>query len=536
MNSFYAIKHLPFLISFCILTIHIILPAQNECGTDEWHHQKMANDVEYAKAYQLMETKILEETSIQSTNRNEVRTIPVVVHVLHKGESVGTGSNISETQILAAIEAANIRWLDEDGPGINMNVQFCLAKTDPQGNPTNGIIRKDASHIENYLTVGMNYDEFPTNEYDLKNLSNWPHHKYYNIWIVHRINGGWAGFANYPQIINFDWDGTVMDYRYMTASSATLAHEFGHGLNLRHTFDGSTDTNCPPNGLCRTQGDGVCDTPPHLKNECSSTSCGTGVFNNSFDNYMSYCGGRNLFTVGQKERVDFALTFTTRAALLNSNVCSVPSCIGSNTTLYIASCDSIDFGIQQDSFVNQYGCDSIITTIYSFLPPPEASFTYVSEGLNVDFSNSSTNSENLSWNFGDGNEAFNENQVTHIYESPGIYEVQLIAENTCKSDTTIQIIDLSVNAVLISGIIQELNLLPNPNKGIFSVELKGHSTNKIVQLLLFDTAGKLIENRSLNYTGYALENYQLKNLASGNYFIQVLMEDKKVKALHFVVQ
>jgi hypothetical protein len=509
--------------------------SQEECGTDKWHNHKLANDAAYAKAYQLLETKA-SETHLNPLNRNEVRTIPIVVHVLHLGEAVGVGSNISDAQILAAIAEANNRWQDEDGPGINMNVEFCLAKKDPQGNATTGIIRKDASHIENYVEVGMNYDEFPTNEIALKNLSNWPHHKYYNVWVVHDISGNWAGFANYPQIINFDWDGTVMDYRYMTAGSATLAHEFGHSLNLRHTFDGSTDTNCPPNGHCRTQGDAVCDTPPHLKNECSTTACGTGIFNNSFDNYMSYCGGRNLFTEGQKERVDFALTFTSRAALLNSNVCSLPPCEGSNTAIYVAICDSTDLGISIDSFMNQYGCDSIITTIYEFTPPPVASFSFTTDGLEAIFTNTTSITNTFTWNFGDGNEAENSSPVTHQYTEPGQYWVELITENECGTDTAIQLVDLTVNSLNILGVIQEINLLPNPNQGVFMLELKGTQINKSVQLRLYDASGKLLDDRKLNYNGYALENYQLTNIASGNYFIQVLLEGEKVKTLHFVIQ
>ncbi len=78
----------------------------------------------------------------------EVYRIPVV-HVIHNGEAVGSGSNISAVQIQSQIEVLNEDFRRKAGtPGWNdhprgadVRIEFVLAKRDPNGNPTTGIVR-----------------------------------------------------------------------------------------------------------------------------------------------------------------------------------------------------------------------------------------------------------------------------------------------------------------------------------------------------------------------------------------------------------
>jgi len=74
---------------------------------------------------------------------------------------------------------------------------------------------------------------------------------------------------------------------------------------------------------------------------------------------------------------------------------------------------------------------------------PSASFTYVKEGSTVTFSNSSLNSTNYSWDFGDGNMSTEENPV-HTYAADGTYKVTLTANDDMGgSDMTEQEIIIS---------------------------------------------------------------------------------------------
>lgn len=85
-------------------------------------------------------------------NLDGIIIIPVVVHVLHRGESVGTGRNISDAQIQSQIDVLNedFRRLNADRvntPSAFLPVaadygfEFRLACLDPLGNSTTGITR-----------------------------------------------------------------------------------------------------------------------------------------------------------------------------------------------------------------------------------------------------------------------------------------------------------------------------------------------------------------------------------------------------------
>lgn len=59
---------------------------------------------------------------------------------------------------------------------------------------------------------------------------------------------------------------------------------------------------------------------------------------------------------------------------------------------------------------------------------PVAAFTYEVNGLEVQFTNNSTNATAFQWNFGDGNNS-TEKSPKHVYASAGDYTVSLVAAN-----------------------------------------------------------------------------------------------------------
>jgi len=63
-----------------------------------------------------------------------------------------------------------------------------------------------------YTTYGIQHSRnFGASSTDIKDLSRWPTHLYYNVWIVNDIYPTWiAGFANYPN--GSDYDGSVVVY------------------------------------------------------------------------------------------------------------------------------------------------------------------------------------------------------------------------------------------------------------------------------------------------------------------------------------
>ena len=82
------------------------LNAQEHCGFDVLHATKMANDEAYRNQMNDMEFKIKAILKSQKQNyrsQSPIYDVPVVVHILHLGEAIGTGTNISDAQIKGAI-------------------------------------------------------------------------------------------------------------------------------------------------------------------------------------------------------------------------------------------------------------------------------------------------------------------------------------------------------------------------------------------------------------------------------------------------
>ncbi|HET6244127.1 MAG: hypothetical protein H0V01_15725, partial [Bacteroidetes bacterium] len=309
------------------------------CATHLIHNKLMQTDSEYKNRILANEETI--QTIIQQQQNNRaaapIYTIPVVVHVIHTGQAIGTGVNISDAQIFSAITALNqdyrkMAGTNGFGTGVDSEIEFCLAVRDPNGQASTGILRVNGSSVTNYSTQGITAGQGSgANETTVKALSKWPNTSYYNIWIVNEIennNGGSGiqGYAYYPgagsavdgAVIMFNAFGTTGNLKSYTNRNRVATHEMGHGFNLMHTFEGAscTQTNCS------TQGDLCCDTPPHLGN---NTSCTTRECTNTqqVENYMDYTSEtcQNMFTSDQKNRMRAAISGT-RASLLTSLGCT----------------------------------------------------------------------------------------------------------------------------------------------------------------------------------------------------------------------
>jgi len=304
-------------------------PVEQNCGSDEHHAYLMKSDPAY-KARYTQQKAILDsiKRAPHALERQQppIYTIPVVVHVIHLGEQIGSQSNISDKQIQDAITGLNERYANINGVGTDIEINFCLANRDPNGCPTSGINRVDGSIIPGYREEGITWSgDCGVDEVLIKDLSKWPTWDYYNIWVVHDICGSIAGYAYYPN--GGEYDGTVIDIVSMKYESGVLAHEIGHGFNLKHTFSGDDNNECPINDDCLEDGDEICDTPPHRTNDCGTNNpCSSeGIWLNSKYNWMSYCFpafelGR--FTEDQRTRMRDALAIDPRASLLSSLACS----------------------------------------------------------------------------------------------------------------------------------------------------------------------------------------------------------------------
>ncbi len=273
------------------------------------------------------------EVTTSRNEEDEILTIPVVVHIIHNGESIGNGLNISDAQILSQIVVINEDFRRQNADAAqtqpqfvpvasDFEIEFVLAKRNPEGLPTNGINRVQGSQTSWSLS----------NDFELKNQSYWPAEDYLNIWVTN-LSGNFLGYAQFPvsdleglenASNNRLTDGIVVDYRAFGSDDygafdlnpnfnkgRTTTHEIGHFFGLRHTWgdDG---------GAC-TGSDFVDDTPnqANFTTGCPATkfSCGS---DDMFQNYLDFTNDAcmNIFTEGQKVRARTVLEFSPRRANL----------------------------------------------------------------------------------------------------------------------------------------------------------------------------------------------------------------------------
>ncbi|MEC7646035.1 MAG: zinc-dependent metalloprotease [Bacteroidota bacterium] len=379
-------KNILFLYLFISSTLLFSQENHKKCNTNHLVNEEIKNNADYYKA-RINETK--------PTNPNTEKTtitIPIVVHIIHRTShaNIGSGTNISDEQI-----EDQLRILNEDysktNPEVanpprtifsnywgNPDLQFCLATTDPNGNPTNGITRTPTTQ------VNWDADDDSSNPCHEANgmkktacggRDGWDPYKYMNIWVCDLTNSGGLGmtlgYAYLPGLLanpfntSDDYkDGLVVDYRYFgtidnaapSSDGRTATHEIGHYLGLNHTF---SEPNYPSyscldnnqNLICCDRDDGnVDDTPATdgiyfgvVTSNTNNNTCNDLAYSNIFntdvkdmdENYMSYAANTWMFSQGQVDAMRGTLNASEfnlgRLSLKNSDVSTNCSGIISQT-------------------------------------------------------------------------------------------------------------------------------------------------------------------------------------------------------------
>lgn len=256
--------------------------------------------------------------------RRMVITLPMVFHIIHNGESIGNGPNISLAQIQSQIDVLNEDFrktgdgANTDPAGADVMVEFCLG----------GINRVDRND-EGWSAAPFTKCYIDDN---IKPATNWDATDYINVWVVSSATrcdgtGSLLGYSTWPEESGLSGVGTnngdisQEDGVVIVASSAgrppansfggvynrgrTLTHELGHYFGLRHIWgdgDCSVDDFCGDTPNCDDEFYGC--TPPG--EQC--TDAGDRMIENYLDYSDDLC--MNIFTNDQNSRI--------QAVLLNS--------------------------------------------------------------------------------------------------------------------------------------------------------------------------------------------------------------------------
>lgn len=271
-------------------------------------------------------------------------TLPIVIHIIHNGQSVGDSINLAEIKILEQVDGLNNDFrrrkgtLGENDSPISDDafIQFKLAEVDPDGKPTNGINRVNYSDVFPNKTAYTDlFDRLPV-------LANWNPEKYINIWVYGGLPPNTlAGRASLPttnlpgleEPLKTVGDGVMINTFHFGFSTVdgtvnlgkTRTHEMGHFLGILHiwgnTFEGKD---------CFEFDDFVEDTPfvsasighcsGNIPLACDGQEApAKNYMNLTTDNCM------NVFTKGQIARMRYVLeNAERRKTLTTSNVVSRP--------------------------------------------------------------------------------------------------------------------------------------------------------------------------------------------------------------------
>ncbi len=324
--------------------------------------------------------------NISNKAQAQVFTIPVIIHVIHGGEAIGTYPNLAQGQLNSQIQVLNndfggIGYNSGNYPAnafvnyasnqllpqtnldilgrvmiANCNLQFCLATLDTSGN----LLAEPGIDRINYINKGWtNPGSFSTNtalknyiDGTIKPQTIWNVSKYLNIWVTDRSNSGsLLGYATFPPLSSltgllgsygtsttdgfwclskaFGSQGIFPNGTYLAGYTRgrVSSHEIGHYLGLRHTWGDAT---------CAT--DYCNDTPPakssnfgspnYPLNATGSNSCSSSVDGSMFMNIMDYVDdpAKYMFTTDQSTRIQTAMANSPYRKFLGThNLCSISS-------------------------------------------------------------------------------------------------------------------------------------------------------------------------------------------------------------------
>lgn len=276
-----------------------------------------------------------DEIKLQEETTATIYTLPIVVHIIHIGEEIGKGYNLSNERVVNQIKTLNDDFRKKQGTlgynthplGADTKIEFKFAEKDPYGNPTNGIQRVNLNDVIIDSEKDWFFDELPYYGY-------WNKLNYINVWVFPFDPNTTLGQSSVPKVDlpglrDANADGTtgilISTPHFGTSNLSggsnlgrTLTHEMGHFLGLEHLWGKLENAHC-------LEFDDYCDdTPPVSRRTGNCSGSAVSFCNNEpvlTQNYMDYTNDTcmNMFTKDQVARMRYVIkNSTVRSTLINS--------------------------------------------------------------------------------------------------------------------------------------------------------------------------------------------------------------------------
>ncbi len=150
--------------------------------------------------------------------------------------------------------------------------------------------------------------------------------------------------------------------------------------------------------------------------------------------------------------------------------------------------------------------------------PPALSFYTTINNRTVTFNNTSTNSSQYTWDFGDG-ATDNATSPSHTYANNGIYVVKLIGRSECKVDSIMQQVNVGGVGINSNDDMANITCQPNPNDGNFNILFNQVTGN--VQITLINALGQAVLTEEIKVSNNTTYRINGANLEKGIYFVQI---------------
>lgn len=406
-------------------------PSMPPCVTDQLMEKMIKDDPDFKERLRQIDDESNRFLSTRRSSTFPAMKIPVVVYVIHDNQPIGSGSNISYSQIHSQIDALN-QYFEP------LNIEFCLA-TRAGDNTTEIPVANTATDVQDPTEPGIIrvnrpdlIHNFYTSEASLGATANSliTKQRYLRIWIVKTIEGSdlQKGYAYFPGsssavegvVIRSDVFGKAgsgcacnLDPHFVQGT--ILVHEIGHYLGLYHTFfEGCTELTT---GTCSTRGDRVCDTPPVAAADYHCTvgadTCAGDSSPDANQNFMDYgidCATE--FSLGQMQKIFSTLSLSRHTLVTSQNI------------FYTGACNYGDMLYSNFTASNFSPCASSTTPVV-FTAPTMSSVNY-------------------SWDFGDGSAVVNtpSPSVSHLFTtaSGSPFTVKLTVSNTTETVSSSELV------------------------------------------------------------------------------------------------
>jgi hypothetical protein len=121
------------------------------------------------------------------------------------------------------------------------------------------------------------------------------------------------------------------------------------------------------------------------------------------------------------------------------------------------------------------------------------------------------------WNFGDGNQSTIQNP-NHVFDTVGVYNVQLTVTTLCGFDSVSKIITILPNGISELSQSKFIKIYPNPASNLLYLQSKFIS-NAIISI--FDNQGREVFANFKNSINNETKLIDISSLESGFYFVKV---------------